>query len=233
MISYETSHPVIFRADQPYESLVMRVPRHLLGRQEAQISSLTAVGIPGSEGLAEGGGRRSSAGWSAGWRTGRSRAEDAPNTVECVLDLVRALYAGPVRRDGADAAALAGGDPAQRPVVHRGEPRRSGARSGARSPARASSRPGTCTSSSRPRARASAAGSASRGWSAAAATCSTRRCGDETILAIASRWGLPGPQHFSRLFRSAYGCSPSELRREAKASRRRRRRLTTPARAGR
>ena len=38
----------------------------------------------------------------------------------------------------------------------------------------------------------------------------------ETILAIASRWGLPGPQHFSRLFRSAYGCSPSELRREAK-----------------
>jgi AraC-like DNA-binding protein len=43
---------------------------------------------------------------------------------------------------------------------------------------------------------------------------------DETILAIASRWGLPGPEHFSRLFRSAYGCCPSELRREAKASRR-------------
>jgi AraC-like DNA-binding protein len=39
--------------------------------------------------------------------------------------------------------------------------------------------------------------------------------GHETILAIASRWGLPGPQHFSRLFRSAYGCSPSELRRQA------------------
>jgi AraC-like DNA-binding protein len=37
----------------------------------------------------------------------------------------------------------------------------------------------------------------------------------ETILTIASRWGLPGPQHFSRLFRSAYGCSPCELRREA------------------
>ena len=36
-----------------------------------------------------------------------------------------------------------------------------------------------------------------------------------TILAIASRWGLPGPQHFSRLFREAYGCSPSELRRRA------------------
>jgi AraC-like DNA-binding protein len=42
---------------------------------------------------------------------------------------------------------------------------------------------------------------------------------DETILTIASRWGLPGPEHFSRLFRSAFGRSPSELRREAKASR--------------
>jgi AraC-like DNA-binding protein len=39
---------------------------------------------------------------------------------------------------------------------------------------------------------------------------------DETILTTASRWGLPGPQHFSRLFRSAYGCSPSELRRQTK-----------------
>jgi AraC-like DNA-binding protein len=36
---------------------------------------------------------------------------------------------------------------------------------------------------------------------------------DQTILAIASRWGLPGAQHFCRLFRSAYGCSPSEYRR--------------------
>ena len=35
----------------------------------------------------------------------------------------------------------------------------------------------------------------------------------QTILAIATRWGLPGPQHFSRLFRAAYECSPSELRR--------------------
>ena len=34
--------------------------------------------------------------------------------------------------------------------------------------------------------------------------------GDQTILAIASRWGLPGPQHFSRLFRATYGCSPSD-----------------------
>ena len=41
---------------------------------------------------------------------------------------------------------------------------------------------------------------------------------DDTILTIASRWGLPGPQHFSRLFRSAYGCSPSDLRRERRSA---------------
>jgi AraC-like DNA-binding protein len=40
----------------------------------------------------------------------------------------------------------------------------------------------------------------------------------QTILSIASRWGLPGAQQFSRLFRNAYGCSPRELRRELGAA---------------
>ena len=39
--------------------------------------------------------------------------------------------------------------------------------------------------------------------------------GNQTILEIASRWGLTGPQHFSRLFRTTYGCSPSDYRRGA------------------
>lgn len=30
---------------------------------------------------------------------------------------------------------------------------------------------------------------------------------------VAARWGLPDPAHFSRLYRAAYGCSPSEERR--------------------
>ena len=34
----------------------------------------------------------------------------------------------------------------------------------------------------------------------------------ETILAIATRWGLHDRAHFSRLFRAAYGCSPREYR---------------------
>jgi AraC-like DNA-binding protein len=35
---------------------------------------------------------------------------------------------------------------------------------------------------------------------------------DETISVIARRWALANPAHFSRAFRAAYGCTPSELR---------------------
>ena len=48
LISYETSHPVIFRADQPYESLVVRVPRqHASAAQDAQISQPDGGRDPG------------------------------------------------------------------------------------------------------------------------------------------------------------------------------------------
>jgi AraC-like DNA-binding protein len=38
----------------------------------------------------------------------------------------------------------------------------------------------------------------------------------EPISEIARRWGLPNPAHFSRLFRETYGCTPSELRLRAR-----------------
>jgi AraC-like DNA-binding protein len=37
----------------------------------------------------------------------------------------------------------------------------------------------------------------------------------QPISQVASRWGLANPAHFSRLFREAYGCTPSELRARA------------------
>ena len=37
----------------------------------------------------------------------------------------------------------------------------------------------------------------------------------ETILAVATRWGMPDAAHFSRLFRAAFGCSPREYRASA------------------
>lgn len=36
---------------------------------------------------------------------------------------------------------------------------------------------------------------------------------DRTVSAISTRWGFPDAAHFSRLFKSTYGVSPSELRR--------------------
>jgi AraC-like DNA-binding protein len=41
----------------------------------------------------------------------------------------------------------------------------------------------------------------------------------ETVLAIASRWGLRNPGHFSRMFQAAYGRPPSAVRGRASARR--------------
>jgi AraC-like DNA-binding protein len=213
MISYETSHPVIFRADQPYESLVVRVPKQLLGRQEAQITKLTAIGISGTEGLP-----RAAVAFfrslAAGLEDGTVTAAEAPDTVECVLDLVRGLYASPTltqapARPRSRAEILLNaqsfieanlGDPDLDPEEI----------------ARAS-----FVSTRYLHKIFQAEGTSVCRWIRASRLEHCRRdlldpslC-HETIIEIAGRWGLPGPQHFSRLFRSAYGCSPSELRREA------------------
>jgi AraC-like DNA-binding protein len=218
MISYETSHPVIFKADQPYESLVVRVPKQLLGRQEAQISSRTAVGIPGTAGLP----KAAAAffrGLIDGLEDGTITAENGPNTVECVLDLVQALYAAPM------------GVP---------EPARLRSRGEILLNVQAYIEANLAEPSLVPEDIARASFISTRylhklfeveGTSVCRWIRETRleRCrrdlldpalGDQTIIEIASRWGLPGPQHFSRLFRSAYGCSASEYRRNAANGRR-------------
>jgi AraC-like DNA-binding protein len=216
MISYETSHPVIFRADQPYESLVVRVPKQLLGRQEAQITKLTAIGISGTEGLP-----RAAVAFfrslAAGLEDGTVTAAEAPNTVECVLDLVRGLYASPAltqapARPRSRAEILLNaqsfieanlGDPDLDPEEI----------------ARAS-----FVSTRYLHKIFQAEGTSVCRWIRVSRLEHCRRdlldpsLRHETIIEIASRWGLPGPQHFSRLFRSAYGCSPSELRRETRAA---------------
>jgi AraC-like DNA-binding protein len=215
VISYETSHPVIFHADQQYESLVVRVPKQLLGREEAQISKLTAVGISGTEGLP----RAAVAFFRslvAGLEDGTITEPDAPNAVDCVLDLVRGLYTGAVRtrepaRPRSRAEILLNaqsfieanlGDPDLDPEEI----------------ARAS-----FVSTRYLHKLFQSEGTSVCTWIRTARLEHCRRdlldpsLRNETILAIASRWGLSGPQHFSRLFRSAYGCSPSELRHEANA----------------
>lgn len=217
LISYETSHPVTFRADAPFESLIVRIPRQLLGRDADRISQLTALRIPGGEGLP-----RAAAAFFRGVVSGLEdrtvTANDTPNAVECVLDLVRGIYAQPAHSDG---------------------PHRLRARSRAEilldiqtfieanlddpdldpdGIARAS-----FISTRYLHKLFEGEGTSVCRWIRAARLERCRRdlldpaLGHLTILAIATRWGLPSPQHFSRLFHATYGCSPSELRRRSHA----------------
>jgi AraC-like DNA-binding protein len=216
LISYETSHPVVFRADRPYESLVVRVPRSLLGREEAQISKLTAVGIPGGEGLA-----RAAVGFflglAGGLEDGTITPKDAPDSIECVIDLIRALYAGPARAEEATRLRTRAEillDIQAYIEVHLGDPELDPDRI-----ARAS-----FISTRYLHKLFESEGTSVCRWIREMRLERCRRDlldpdrADETILTIASRWGLPGPQHFSRLFRSAYGCTPSDLRRERRTA---------------
>ena len=219
LISYETSHPVIFRADQPFESLVVRVPWELLGIHAAQISTLTALGISGNEGFP-----RAAVAFlcalAGALEEGTLNADDEQNTVDTVLDLIRGVYTGPVHgvseptRLRTRAEILLNvqsfieanlGDPDLGPEEI------------ARS---------SFISTRYLHKLFAAEGTSVCQWIRAARLERCRRdlldpaLGHQTILSIATRWGLPGPQHFSRLFRAAYDCSPSELRRSAEHAQR-------------
>jgi AraC-like DNA-binding protein len=217
IISYETSHPVIFRADQPYESLVVRVPWELLGVHAAQIRTLTALGIRGTGGFP-----RAAVAFLRSLmdalEEGTLGADDSQNTVDCVLDLVRGVYSGPVPGT-AEPTRLRSRAEILLNVQSFIEANLGNPDLG---PGEIAS---SCFISTRYLHKLfEAEGTSVCQWIRAARLERCRRdlvdpaLGHQTILAIATRWGLPGPQHFSRLFRAAYACSPSELRRGATGS---------------
>ena len=211
MMSYETSHPVILQADQPFDTLVVRIPRQVLGRDADRIGNLTAVKRSGSDRLP-----RATAAYLSRvmnrLEQGSLAPNDAPRTVERVLDLTRSLYA-----EGAE------GDPPSRSraeillnvesfiEAHIGDPLLD-----PEEIARA-----TFISTRYLHKLFAAEGTSVCGWIRASRLEGCRHdladpaLRDDTILTIASRWGLTSPQHFCRLFRGAYGCSPREFRRGA------------------
>jgi AraC-like DNA-binding protein len=213
VISYETSHPAVFRADRPFESLVVRVPKSLLGPEAARISALTAIALPGSEQL-PGAAAAFFQRLAAELAAETIGAEHVPAAVGRVVDVIRSLYCGPrpVReperlRSRAEILLTIEsfiernlGDPALEPAVI----------------ARAS-----YISPRYLHKLFEAEGTTVCRWIRATRL---ERCADDlrdpalahqTMLAIATHWGLPGAQHFSRAFRGAYGCSPREYRRGA------------------
>lgn len=216
MISYETSHPAIIRADQPFETLVVRVPRTELGGQVAQIGRRTATTLSGRWLASAAATARFVTRLADGLESGTVSLDDA--SVDRVLELIRALYAESgdahqPHRPRSRAEILLNiesfieanlDDPSLDPVEI----------------ARAS-----FISTRYLHKLFEAEGTSVCRWVRAARLerCRKDLCDPAfdhwTILAIATRWGLPRPQHFSRLFRDAYGCSPREYRRDACQSR--------------
>jgi AraC-like DNA-binding protein len=209
MTIYDTSQPAIFRADEAFEAIVLRLPKNVLGAHASKMAGLTALRIPGGGGLP-----RLAAQFFCGVAVGLGDgtiARDDANVAERIIDLVRGVYADrlelerPTRlRSRTElllhAKAFIGanlGDPDLDPEQI----------------ARA------CSISTRYLHRLfEAEGQSVCEW---LRTERLDRCrhdlldpafADQTIVAIASRWGLPNAPHFSRLFRSAYGRSPREFR---------------------
>ncbi|MGH2849194.1 MAG: helix-turn-helix domain-containing protein [Solirubrobacteraceae bacterium] len=209
LTAYDTSQPAVMRADEPFEALVLQMPRAMLGEYASRIAGLTALRIPGDGGLP-----RLAAqffrGVVAGVAAGNIDRRDT-NVAERIIDLARGLYA-----DHLDAAQ--GGRPRSRTELllrakafidaSLGDPAL-----GPEQVARA------CFISKRYLHRLfEDEGLTVCDFIRAARLDRCRRdlldpaFAEDTILAIASRWGLPSAPHFSRLFRAAYGCSPRHLR---------------------
>jgi AraC-like DNA-binding protein len=212
IMSYETSHPAILRSDHAFESLVFSIPKAMLGERAAGICHLTAVRIPGRDGLP-----RLAVPFFQGVVKGLSDGSilrDDANVADSVVDLVLGLYTD---RGGSS------------------EPKRLRSQTELLLHAKAfiDTRLGDRNLSPEHIARASFISTRylhklfeTEGLSVCEWIRTTRleRCrrdlldpvfADRTILEIASRWGLPSAPHFSRLFHAAYGCSPREYRRNA------------------
>ena len=212
VISKETSHPAILCADHPFETVVVRVPRGLLRGHATQIDSLTAVTISGKTRPAQAAARLLPE-LAVALENGTVEPGDEAEIVESVVYLIRSLYAVPASA---------------------GELLRSRAEILLAVESFIEANLGDPDLSPEQIARASfisrrylhklfeLEGTSVCGWIRAARLDRCRHdlvdpaLSHQTILAIATRWGLTGPQHFSRLFRTTYGCSPRELRREAK-----------------
>ncbi|HEY1777187.1 MAG TPA: helix-turn-helix domain-containing protein [Solirubrobacteraceae bacterium] len=209
MTMYDTSQPAVFRADESFEAIVVRLPKETLGAHSAKMAAHTALRIPGTCGLP-----RLAAqffcGVAAGLADGTIAGDDV-NVAERIIDLVRGVYADridadqPVRLRSRTELLLHAkayvetnlGDPCLAPAQI----------------ARA------CSISTRYLHRLfEQEGQTVSEW---IRTERLHRCrhdlldpafADHTIIAIATRWGLPNLPHFSRLFRNAYGSSPREFR---------------------
>jgi AraC-like DNA-binding protein len=209
MTMYDTSRPAMFRAVEAFEAVVLALPKTELGAHATKMSALTALRIPGNGGLP-----RLAAQFFCGVVAGLadgSIARDDANMAERIIDLVRGVYANRLESERparlrsrtelllhAKAYIAANlGDPTLDP----GQIARA------------------CAISTRYLHRLfELEGQSVCDWIRAERLDRCRRdlldpaFAEQTVIAIASRWGLLNLPHFSRLFRATYGRSPREFR---------------------
>jgi AraC-like DNA-binding protein len=206
----DTSRPAIFRADQPFECVTLKIPRARLGGHAAKLSGRTAQRIPGTVGLG-----RLAARFFCGVAQGLADggiARDDVNVAERVIDLVNGISALPL-----DVSATAPGGSRAALLLQAQAFIEANLADPDLAPgdvARA-----CCISTRYLHQLFAGEGIRVGDWIRAARLDRCRRdlldpaFADQTILAIGRRWGLPNAPHLSRLFRLAYGCSPREYRR--------------------
>jgi AraC-like DNA-binding protein len=209
MTIYDTSQPAVFRADEAFEALVLRLPKTILGGHAPKLAALTALRIPGGAGLP-----RLAAqffcGVAAGLADGTIARDDA-NAAERIIDLVRGVYVDRLEYE---------------------RPARLRSRTELLLHAKAFIEENLSDPDLDPDEIARACSISTRylhrlfelegqtvcDWIRTERLDRCRRelldpaFADHTIIAIASRWGLLNLSHFSRLFRTTYGRSPREFR---------------------
>ena len=192
--------------------LVCMIPRPVLGLEPERVARMTATRIGGDDGIA----------WALAPFLERladlAIRGEVPGAhdrvVESVVDLVESLCASVIESDRMPPILDASRARPARARVCEGASRRS------RHWHPATSQP-RCTSRTRYLHRLfEDEGSTVSGWIRQRRLEGCRRdladpsrC-DETVTSIGSRWGLTNSAHLSRLFREAYGVSPTEYRAE-------------------
>jgi len=217
MCSYDTSAPVIFRAPEWFEVLVLRLPKTALEDDAPRMVRFAGVAISGSARFPRVVAsylRRTALALADG-----SLASRDVRRAERVCELVRSLYRS---LDGAERAGRARSRAelllqAQSYIEANLRDRRLNPEQVARA----------CFVSTRYLQRVfEERGLSVAAWIRAARLERCRRdlldpaLADRSINEIASGWGFTSAQHFSRLFRATYGCCARELRAGPAAARR-------------
>lgn len=210
LTSYDASQPAVVHSGRGFDVLVLKMPKAVLGSDlSAKMTRLSSLRIAGDVGLPRLT-RQFVCGAAAGLSDGSIRPDDA-YVIDHVLELVRRVYldldATPRTHSRPQADLLL----QSRAYIqaHLGDPELD--------PAQVA------------RACFISTGYLHRVWLGEGYTVAEwirserlERCrrdlldpalAHQSIAAVATRWGLPEPSHFSRLFRRAFDCSPREFRR--------------------